>query len=72
MVENVEIERFYARLFRQNERVMKLGLAAIEAAFDYSAEEVFFNGKICTLPLLTAEEAEAGLPVARAELLPLR
>ena len=30
MVENVEIERFYARLFRQNERVMKLGLAAIE------------------------------------------
>lgn len=34
MVENVEAARFYARLFQQNERVMKLGLAAVRASLE--------------------------------------
>lgn len=46
MVENVEIERFYARLFRQNERVMKLGVAAIEAAFKRESHLDAPNGAV--------------------------
>ena len=46
MVENVEIERFYARLFRQNERVMKLGLAAIEAALKRESHFDAPNGQL--------------------------
>ena len=35
--ENIDTEQFRARLFRQNERVIKLGLAAVKAAFKREA-----------------------------------
>lgn len=47
LTENPEIQRFYDRLFRQNERVMKFGLEAISRAIapqDYDYPHILIGG----------------------------